>query len=379
MLTGTVESTKPWRNGKKIKPPHLSAEILLFHILPKLPGKSLLRFKCVCKQWRSFLATPLFANIHLHHVTTVDRSRHEKVFFLHKVYTSKSRNYCETVDCEDGSIAKPCCYPFRGYAMILGSSVNGLLCVGIERRSTSELTDIILWNPLTGEYKKLSKPIDAYRYDEFELFYNCSDDDYKILSITIFGIVYMYSLKSDSWRKLESTVDHHGDHIPYAAASDHNLLDGKLHFLTGPGKEGFVIIRLDLKTEKFTKIRIPRSCRGGSSTLMVVRGCIELTTFKAVSHSWLSRRWTIEMWRMNGYGDWTNMVNISYTHDDGIRPLRLMRNGNLIMLTKKDDSSEICKVDPEKKTVDVFCSRPEMVFIKIYIETFVSPNQYGVS
>ncbi|KAJ9555461.1 hypothetical protein OSB04_010075 [Centaurea solstitialis] len=77
------------------------------------------------------------------------------------------------------------------------------------------------------------------------------------------------------------------------------------------------------KTEKFTKIAIPPSCR--PSRLMVVRGCIELTTFKGDSSWWFSRTWTIEMWRMNGDGDWTNM---------------------------KDDCGEICKVDPEKNIVD---------------------------
>ncbi|KAJ9543010.1 hypothetical protein OSB04_022717 [Centaurea solstitialis] len=317
-------------NRKKITLPELSPEIVLFHILPKLPGKSLLRFKCVCKQWQSFLTTPLFANIHLHHVTNVDRSRHEKVIILRNRFTS-----FETIDCEDALL----CYPFGGYNLIFVSSVtvNGLVCLGIEQRNTNEVFDfdIILWNPLTGEYKTLPKPSGVYQYNMFELYYTCSDDDYKILSINNHGNVYIYSLRSDSWRMLESRVE---DHIPYVAAGDHNLLDGKLHFLR------------------------------------------DLAQKEGESPGWLSRTWIIEMWRMNGDGGWTNMVNISYTHyDNRIRPLHLMRNGNLIMRTEKDDCSEICKVDPQKNTVDVLCSRPKMDFTPMYIETFVSPNQYGVN
>ncbi|KAJ9555459.1 hypothetical protein OSB04_010073 [Centaurea solstitialis] len=228
-------------NRKRITPPELSPEIVLFHILPKQPAKSLLRFKCVCKQWRSFLTSPLFANIHL---TTVDHHRHEKVIFLGS--RLPSTNNFQTIDCEDGLIAEPRCYPFAGYDPILTSSVNGV-----------------------------------------------------ILSLTIDGNVYIYSLRSDSWRKLKSTLEYE-DRIPYAG--DHNFLDEKLHFLRPlqlDKKRRYIIIRLDLKTEKFTEIVVPPSCGHRDLSLMVVRGCIELTIFKEA----LWRTWMIKMWRMNGNGD----------------------------------------------------------------------------
>ncbi|KAJ9555470.1 hypothetical protein OSB04_010084 [Centaurea solstitialis] len=248
-------------NRKKITLPELSPEIVLFHILSKLPAKSLLRFKCVCKQWRSFLTSPLFAKTHLHRVTTIDRRHHhEKVIFFH----DKPPNF-QTIDCEDGSLAKPRCFPFAGYALLVAfNSVNGL-GIGI---NTRELCDIILWNPLTGEYKTLSRPIDTKCYTmpvmSFELYYTSCDDDYKILTETIDGNVYIYSLKSDSWRRLKSTLR---ECIPYAGAGDHNLLDGKLHFRG----HGYTIIVLDLKTEKLTKIAVPPAYGHGEFMLMVVR------------------------------------------------------------------------------------------------------------
>ncbi|KAI3708545.1 hypothetical protein L2E82_37762 [Cichorium intybus] len=52
--------------------PELSSDIVLFHILPRLPAKSVLRFRSVSKHWRSFLTTSVFAQMHLLYVTDDD-------------------------------------------------------------------------------------------------------------------------------------------------------------------------------------------------------------------------------------------------------------------------------------------------------------------
>ncbi|CAL2264312.1 unnamed protein product [Prunus armeniaca] len=44
--------------------PELPSQITCFEILPRLPSKSLMRFRCVCKSWSSLPATlPLSAPI----------------------------------------------------------------------------------------------------------------------------------------------------------------------------------------------------------------------------------------------------------------------------------------------------------------------------
>ncbi|KAJ9555023.1 hypothetical protein OSB04_009637 [Centaurea solstitialis] len=359
-------------NLEEITPPNLSPEIVLFHILPRLPSKSLLRSKCVCKQWRSFLTSPLFAKIHLHHVTAVDRHHDLKVLYLH-VWPCAFR----TIDCEARSVSKIRRYPFARCATVTTSTVNGLVCMGMQPcpgkwENTDEFSDMIIWNPLTGEYKTLSTPIDTKCYSNkalaFELYYTCSDDDYKILSITTDRNVYVYSLRSDSWRKLESTLDHE-DRIPYyAAAGDRNLLDDeKLHFLWPLEiNRRYVVGRLDLKTEKFTKIAVPPSCGYVRLRLTVVRrGWIELTIFDIAA----PLTWTIQTWRMNGDGsDWTNMVNTSY-----YCALSSLRNGSLLVVNRNG----ICNVDVEKNTKDRnFQNPPHDLDSRMYIETFVSPNRF---
>lgn len=71
--------------------------------------------------------------------------------------------------------------------------------------------DLILWNPLTGEYKtsKTNSDLKCYEVDErtSTFFYSSSDDDYKLLRLTLDGDAYIYSLKSDSWRNVETTQE----------------------------------------------------------------------------------------------------------------------------------------------------------------------------
>ncbi|RXH90692.1 hypothetical protein DVH24_035456 [Malus domestica] len=43
---------------------HIPEEIL-FEILVRLPVKSLLRFRCVCKSWNTLISSPDFRNAHL--------------------------------------------------------------------------------------------------------------------------------------------------------------------------------------------------------------------------------------------------------------------------------------------------------------------------
>ncbi|CAH1426826.1 unnamed protein product [Lactuca virosa] len=387
----------------------LPMEILLFNILPRLPAKSLRRFMSVCKQWHSLITTPSFAKIHLHHLTNNDHQNHHKLLVL-----SLSEPYeFHTIDCETPKDPSPATrfVPFEGASwetFSIVTSLHGMLCVGITKssREDAQYSQLILWNPLTGEYKMLSKAgsdTECYMKTKspFGLYYSSSDDDYKILRVTNFHAAYMYSLKSDSWRKVvketysfEQWVSDWLSHKPRFLNNWFSytweptaFLNEQLYFLKQATdgdcfQNSYSILMFDTKTQNFTEIATPsfRHQLTTCSSFMVHRDRIHLcvTIWGGDCNVF---DYNIELWRMDGDGDWTKVVNYRPMSSDlwNKYPLHLMRNGNWLMHALIGGG--IVQLDMDKQTTDVVY--PNMIDMGIYItlrgkyiETIVSPNQY---
>ncbi|XP_076908891.1 F-box protein At3g22700-like [Bidens hawaiensis] len=348
--------------------PELPSEIIFDHILPWLPGKSILRFKCVSKQWYAFLTTPMFKKLHFDHINKDDHHNPNKLLVrLHK-YDNKHIYY----------------------------------------------SDLMLWNPLNGEYKTLSKFGGHYeliymcRGRAFGLYYSYSDDDYKLLRVA--DGAFIYSLKSDSWRKLCHSKYNVVMFVNNQHWSHSIWLNDKLYFLieylgSNLSKFHHIIIRFDTKTENFTAITTPSfenirphisvvesiyigTCYKGTRQQMcgfsVVRGRILffVTFFKNCS---LTDR--MELWNTDedGDGGWTKVETYSklesFLPEFKTKPVvHMMRNGNWIMHSR--DEGYFSQVDLEKSIKDVSCSYVSSSMYRHillqgkYVETFVSPNRY---
>ncbi|XP_024963697.1 F-box/kelch-repeat protein At3g06240-like [Cynara cardunculus var. scolymus] len=375
--------------------PELPPEIWLFHILPRLPIKSLLRVMSVCRQWRSIIKTPTFANVHLHRVTT--NGHHEN---SHKLLVLSTITPCSfrTMDCEtpEDDLTTARSFPFKTSPenVMIIASLNGLVCVGIKkcRYDDDEYSDLILWNPVTGDYKTLSKANSNKQCYKtcgiaFGLYYSCADDDYKLLRVTIDRDAYIYSLRSDSWRMVESTQEYLR-HKPSWFSESWNpstFLNEKLYFLKQVKRatvspQSYSIIQFDVKTEKLTETAAPSfgNLLTGCLNMTVLRGCIHLTIWKAKFRHWCR---TMEMWRMDEDGDWGKMV--TYCSIPSFpwfqQQLHLMRSGNWLMHSEYG----IYEVDLEKDTkVQLYTHPANSIIIHPrgkYIQTFVSPNQYTYS
>ncbi|XP_024961208.1 F-box/kelch-repeat protein At3g06240-like [Cynara cardunculus var. scolymus] len=356
----------------------LPDDILLFQILPRLPARSIGRSMCVCKQWHSFLTTPVFTKMHLHHV---NNQNHHKLLV---VSTTNPCKYFQTIDCETPELGLSAIrsLPFEANSkeMLVISSLNGLVCVSIDSLLHGSLrySDIILWNPLTGDYKMLSKDnsngknfrIAAKGYG---LYYSSCDDDHRLLRVTQSGDAYIYSLKSDSWRKVESTIC---CLLKYWNLSC--VLNEKLYFLAqGRNKMNvwsYLIIRFDTKTETFTEIAAPCLEYIGTSCLKlkVVSECIHLCVSSKGIKSWDK----LEVWKMDGDGEWTKTVSYCDKLCKHVfsRPLYLMKNGNWLVGSK--GKGYVYKVDLEMKTAKEVCAytdgEMDILWGGKFVETFVS-------
>ncbi|GJU43884.1 zinc finger, CCHC-type containing protein [Tanacetum coccineum] len=221
--------------------------------------------------------------------------------------------------------------------------------------------DIILLNPVTTEYKRLSKPsnpdhMECYKGSGrvYGLYYCSGKDDYKLLVVTKSGNADIYSLKSGSWRKLDTKPPFQDDLRPGIC------LNKNLYFLS------------DIITD-------------GSLRLLLKKGPFIYDS-------------SIELWKFIASGDtWTKVATYQPNHDIlDFSPVHLTSNGNLLMIYSIKGLLRVFQVDLKKKnyTKDkkdghkredknksngnyhdeyfrVGC--PEDV---IYTETFVSPNRY---
>ncbi|CAH1426453.1 unnamed protein product [Lactuca virosa] len=377
--------TEHHRPHKKITT-ELPPDILFCNILPRLPAESLHRFRYVSNKWHSIISSPEFINSHLHHITKNHRQNHHKLLLL----STTTPCNVHTIDCESPenglSPRRPFPIKVSPENMTIITSCNGLVCVGITKRNYDDnYSDLILWNPLTGDYKKLSKS-HSRKECYYGLYYSDSYDDYRLLCVTLHHRAYIYSLKSDSWRKLDSYTSHLKRITCLISESWGECIvhNDKVYFLK-QGKRRTMghlsnsIIRFDTKTEKFRKIVIP--CFGVGR-----RDCLNFTLlhndrdiYLCVIYKENSVEVSAKLWRMDGDGDWTEII--SYPILPSLycfqKPVHLMRNGNWITYCLHS-GCHVYKLDPERRINEMSYSNYDDEFdippTGKYIETLVSPN-----
>ncbi|KAJ9559108.1 hypothetical protein OSB04_013722 [Centaurea solstitialis] len=229
--------------------------------------------------------------------------------------------------------------------------IRGLVCLRMFNKCNGRIySDFVLWNPLTSEYKTVSRPNNKECYVTtatlFGFYYSCND--YKLLLVTKNHNVYIYSLKSDSWRKLETTQEDLSllrPHLIYGWWEQPVLLNEKLYFKSIEANHIATgnlisIISFDVKTEKWKKMVAPDIGNGyykTSSTILVVRGCIHV--YAIYDGESETNGFVTELWRMDGDGDWTKVTD-TFNRPDcfplwiALYPLHLTKNGNWVMHLK---------------------------------------------
>lgn len=189
---------------KKQTETELPQDIIHDEILIRLPVKSLVRFKCVCKPWLSLFSDPEFTKLH------VTRHYHDPINFVRR----------DNLKLKIISLFKETSiHPIitRIFNSLLLGSINGLICFA----SPGVFT---LWNPAIRQYKELStaQPHSSIcKKDDNWIFrtdfngrcrhlygfgWDPSGNDYKVVVVCYVrpdsqcGSVY--SSKSDSWTQL---------------------------------------------------------------------------------------------------------------------------------------------------------------------------------
>uniref|UniRef100_A0A7N0TQI1 F-box domain-containing protein n=1 Tax=Kalanchoe fedtschenkoi TaxID=63787 RepID=A0A7N0TQI1_KALFE len=374
------------------QPPMLATDVIP-DILSLLPVKTLVRFRCVCRQWNSLIRDPMFIELHLNRtMSDIEETRRWR-FLLPEAHTCPLRSFrslnCKNPDSvDDQDFILSVDYPRHKrtyddrHVRVVGSC-NGLVCL------LHKLNHYILWNPSTGEFRDdlativlppgVTNPISSCFSHGFG--YDSTMDDYKIVRITNFIYpstkVHVLNLGSNSWRvfELKDPI------LPY---HDSMFVSGSLHWLSGKTTDVHTergILAFSLAEEKFREETL-------LPTFMTMEASRCVTELRVVGeklsalavHSKGQGTCDIEIWVMLEYGvkgSWRkkvtllffdlNFVSWGYLFD----PLYFLRNGETLVMLNED----IMIYDPEENSYrKVYsCYRFGGQTASLYIETLVSP------
>ena len=191
---------------------HDLPEEIVLEILAKLPVKSLLRFRCVCKRWYSSIANPSFISTHL------SNNHHNQGLVIHLAKNTRipssgrlDSQFCTLArDRTFETISKfPIPFIFRSWFLVLAGSCNGILC--FSDYMTPGCNGVYLWNPSIRMFKRLPYTCSTQlRKVALGFGYDSQTNDYKVVkfSWTIAEPmpppeVEVYSFSSDSWKRIE--------------------------------------------------------------------------------------------------------------------------------------------------------------------------------
>ncbi|XP_047323710.1 F-box/kelch-repeat protein At3g23880-like [Impatiens glandulifera] len=297
--------------------PYLPTEIIT-KILIRLPVKTLVRFKCVCRSWLALISDPIFVENHLR------ASIQDKGYAHHRLIMSSGSRSFEVKSCSLSSVLHEECpsahdhyYPLKHpqrFVSIVGS-VNGLVCIAIDQGS------VFLWNPSTRKSKRLPNCgfkkrsrghiVYGFGYDE-------ASSDYKVIvaKSELYGEapfkteVKIYGYKSDSWRRIENFPEG----IPMDAPG--TFVGGSLHW-PASGEIEFnyswsiqkPIVSFDLSKETYSAFSQPCYGKGASNPKLGVL-CDNLCLLCNIGYK------RADVWVMKEYGkveSWSKLFSIPYS------------------------------------------------------------------
>ncbi|OMO58987.1 hypothetical protein CCACVL1_25184 [Corchorus capsularis] len=187
-------------------------EEICMEILERLSVKSLIRFKSVCKSWKSLISTPYFMDRHFDR----NAANSNKLGIVEMIQVARYNSfYIQTLNFSPTSLGETSIIDQSleecNDAKVLGWC-RGLLLVGVDCSDYK----LLLWNPSTSKCKEISDP--QYQQLEYEyidsstLGYDFNIKSHKIVLIYKLGkferCISVYTLKTNSWTSVELDTEH---------------------------------------------------------------------------------------------------------------------------------------------------------------------------
>ncbi|KAG6640184.1 F-box protein CPR1-like [Carya illinoinensis] len=369
-------------------------EDVLTDILLRLPVKSLVRFRFVCKPWYALLKNPDFMTIHLNlkvkanhgcHLLLVNSQEQNHTFSL---ISNKTLDVAAKIDAPQGV----------KFGIIVGSC-NGLVCL-------SQGSVILLWNPATREHKILPTPCIDPTFPNLLIMkisvgFGFHLDDYKVVRIVYFrGLqdgnpvharVELFSTSTGSWRMINAIVPCNIEQRRCGV-----ILKGVPYWLGfgpfwpntifGPGepRRDEFVLSFDMGKEVFGLVGVPDpdakgSCHKYSKKLGVYEGSVALIYYPCHQHV----DNFIEFWVMKDYDlgideCWTKVLRIGpFSSNIGIA-LGCWNNGVVIWQNDKDELFLYNPITKDIKKLSTHGATNFSASVSTYMESLLPVINTGI-
>ncbi|KAL8507986.1 hypothetical protein ACS0TY_018509 [Phlomoides rotata] len=314
----------------------------IIDILSRLPVRTIVQCKCVCKSWFNLLKSGEFVQSHLSKssdglaVFQIERS-----FQLYKIH-----EFNDELDLEHHELHYNPITTFNlPYLGLIQGSANGLLFLRDLRRSPNGL---YVCNPITREYIELHCPQDfVYSYPQVvtigfgsskttsqykvvRIFHDCIRDKntHQLMRIPK-SECQVYTFGIGSWRRIEL-----GSPLEYSCRTIGAFLNGNLHWLVYDFEGSPFVSCFDLETEIFNTFKFPNLPKHDRSLL----GLFALGDFLCLSDN--SSDDEIVVWLMQEYRvekSWTKEFVISKSPNflgeyyEVVYPIKIFKDGDILM------------------------------------------------
>ncbi|XP_015872919.2 F-box/kelch-repeat protein At3g23880 [Ziziphus jujuba] len=359
---------------------------IVVDILRRLPVKSLVRFRCVSKSWRSLISDPTFVRTHLSRLIQSHISMGTASSILLSGSTTGILSFLQHHD--DGSAAvtaelelglvKNSKYRVKGHC-------DGLLCLVIDNEQENGL--LVVYNPSIREHRKLPLPPNFHSTTEsFGIGYDPTIGDYKIVTVPSWYCrlkypgynhrveIFTLKSKSNSWRTLADyeTPPYFVDNGFQTQATIN--ANGGLYWLCLDNKASrYVILRFDLVEEKF---RVVPTAPDKSCWSITWLG--SLRDSLCVIHSQLATH--IHVWSTKDDETWTKLIIIPTLQGVSpsvysclYKPFCYTKTGALLMNVR---GKGFVVYDPGENRFRQLAVREAEHHLQeiVYCESLVSPN-----
>ncbi|MED6143816.1 hypothetical protein PIB30_009316 [Stylosanthes scabra] len=164
---------------------HSIPEDLTLRILSKLPIKSLKRFQCVKKSWNNLLDDPHFVRMYYENLMPKSKSSESCILLKQEIANTNQHDmFLLSGERYENKMKLDLPPPFQDNNerfQVLGSCVNGIVCLIPYEIDYNDTGNLVFWNPTTNEFKGIPLDLATVPFDDLDICYEGFGYEYYIL------------------------------------------------------------------------------------------------------------------------------------------------------------------------------------------------------